>query len=318
MADAAGRGGRISVAEDDAAWGAVGTPDRAFYTRSSNIQTAMNVEFREDLNEGLSGSVMTSFHNAGIGVAGDFEVEPAYEGFGLILYHALWGTTATTGAGPYVHTYLMAASPPTVGLTIEQTLGTGLSPSEKFSGCRINTLELSVSAKGRMTARVSVIGKSGGGRAATTSTTVTTNHSPILHHQAGAVSWNSITMQTVDLALKIDNRFEANNVLGSQYTVEPYISGPRIVEVDVTVLMDANTLYAAYLAGTQADLTVTFTSGAASMAITLHNAVITKCDVPLNSHGRIMQSITLRGLSDGADYGVGIVVTNTQSSRVAA
>lgn len=311
-----GRGGKVSVGPDNTSWGTAGTPDRCFYTFSSDINTDMHVEFREALNEPLTGSTVTSFVNAGIDVGGTFEVEPAYEGFGLLLYHTLWGTTATTGSGPYVHTYTMAASPPTEGLTIEQVLGTG--SAEAFAGCRITSLELTVSNRSRMRARVTVIGKSGGGRTSATSTSVTSTHTPIQAHHAGSVTWNSLTWVCTDFALKVDNRFDRAPIVGSQYTAEPFITGPRMVSVDVTVVYDANTAYSGFTAGTQSDFAVTFTSGAASVAVTLHNAVITNCSTPVNTHGRLVQTITLRGVSDGTDNGVAVVVTNSQSSRVAA
>ena len=316
MADYAGRGGKVSLAQDDTSWGSAGTPDRAFYTFSTDIETMMNVEFREALNEGLTGSVVSSFVNAGIDVGGTFEVEPAYEGFGLILYHALWGTTATTGTNPYTHTYTLAASPPSLGLTVEQVMGTG--SAEKFAGCRISTMEMTVSARGRMRARVTVIGKSGGGRTTATSTSVTTNHTPIQGWHAGSCTWNALTLRLGDFAFKVDNRFERQPIIGSQYTAEPYIAGPRIVTVTAQVFYDADTLQAGFVAGTQSDFAVTFTSGSVSMAFTLHNAVITECTAPVNKHGRIMQTVTFRGVSDGTDNGVSIVVINTQSSRVAA
>lgn len=316
MADYMGRGGKVSVGEDSSTWGTAGTPDRCFYTFSTDISTMMNVEFREALNEGLTGSVVSSFVNNGIDVGGTFEVEPAYEGFGLILYHALWGTTATSGTNPYTHTYTLAATPPALGLTVEQVNGNNT--AEKFAGCRVSTLELTVSARGRMRARVTVIGKSGGGRTSATSTSVTTNHTPIQGYHAGSIGWNSLTWRTVDLALKVDNRFERQPLLGTQYTGEPFIAGPRVVTVTATVIYDADTAYSGFTAGTQSDFTVTFTSGSASMAWTLHNAVITECSAPVNKHGRIMQTLTLRGVSDGTDNGIAVVVINTQSSRVAA
>lgn len=316
MADFAGRGGKISVGSDDTTWGTEAAPDRSFYTFSTAIETDMHVEFREALNEALSGSVVSSSHNAGIDVGGDVEIEPGYEGLGLLLYHATWGTTSTTGTNPYTHTYTLAASPPTVGLTIEQVLGTG--SAERFAGCRISTFELYLSSRGRMRARMSVIGKSGAGRISATNANTTTNHVPILASQAGAVTWNSITAQCTDFRLRIDNRFERQPTIGSQYTAEPYISGPRVVEIEVTVIYDANTLYSGYTAGTASDMAVTFTSGARSMAFTLHNAVVSRFSSPVNSHGRIMQTLTFRGVAESTDYGLSIVVVNTQSSRVAA
>ena len=316
MADYMGRGGKVSVAEDDTSWGNAGTPDRSFYTFSTALETDMHVEFREALNEPVTGSVVTSSVNNGIDVGGTFEVEPGYEGFGLIWYHTLWGTTATTGTNPYTHTYTMAATPPTVGLTVEQVLGTG--SAEKFAGCRIGMLELTVSNRSRARARVTVIGKSGGGRTSATSTSVTSTHLPILSHQAGAVGWNSLTLVCTDFALKVDNRFERQPVIGSQYTVEPAISGPRVVTIDLTVIYDGNGLYTGYTGGTASDLTVTYTSGTRSIAFTLHNAVITAYGSPVNRHGRIMQTVTFRGVSDGTDNGLAVVVINAQSSRVAA
>ena len=124
--------------------------------------------------------------------------------------------------------------------------------------------------------------------------------------------------KTVPSAELTEVRFERQPIIGSQYTAEPYIAGPRIVTVTAQVFYDADTLQAGFVAGTQSDFAVTFTSGSVSMAFTLHNAVITECTAPVNKHGRIMQTVTFRGVSDGTDNGVAVVVINTQSSRVAA
>src|SRR5262245_14233225 len=68
---------------------------------------------------------------------GTLEFLVGYEGMGRILQHILHGTPTTTGpvSSIYTHTYLLATSPPTGGLTIEVIRGnSGI--SEVFEGCR--------------------------------------------------------------------------------------------------------------------------------------------------------------------------------------
>src|SRR5262245_44384779 len=76
-----------------------------------------------------------------INVDGVIGIEVSAESLGIILKH-LFGGVATTGSGPYVHTYTIDDLP--VGLTVEKGNGStivGSGAFERFNGCKINSME---------------------------------------------------------------------------------------------------------------------------------------------------------------------------------
>ena len=76
-------------------------------------------------------------------VAGDIKLE--LQAYMALLLKAAFGSVATTGAGPYVHTFKIGAS--LISLLIEKGF-TDIAQYFKYNGCKVNKLGLSITAEG--------------------------------------------------------------------------------------------------------------------------------------------------------------------------
>jgi len=113
----------------------------------------------------------------------------------------------------------------------------------------------------------------------------------------------------VDLSLTVNNGLARRQLLGSTVTKEPLRSDFQSVELSVTLEVE-DALYAALLADTQGDATITFTSGSLSMAFTIQNAYLMEASDPVSDAGVVQMSLTFAAESDGTDEGLQIVMTN--------
>jgi hypothetical protein len=221
------------------------------------------------------------------------------------------GSAATTGTGPYTHTYTLGTLP--AGLTIENVRGTGT--SEIFEGCRINSGTLAVSAGGVMTMDLDVIAETSSARGTAATPSYGAGDTPVLHSHAGQFSFGGASYDLVDMSLAVNNALARRQLLGSAVTKQPKRNDFQSIELSVTIEVE-DALYAAFLADTQSDATITFTSGSLSAGFTIHNAYLTSASDPVSSAGIISQSLSFMGESDGTDEGLAIAIVNANSSAI--
>lgn len=136
-----GRGAVIGLGEEST-WGTAVSRTNWRPLISTDLTRTIEKVPRPSLRVGAAGAMRRAHYVQADNAGGSFEIEATYENVGLLIKHIM-GTVATTGSGPYTHTYTFADDVPT-GLTIENVRGTGT--SEVFEGCRINTATLAVSA----------------------------------------------------------------------------------------------------------------------------------------------------------------------------
>ena len=236
----------------------------------------------------------------------------------MILKHAL-GAVATTGAGPYVHTFTLATPLPT-GLTAEVIFGTSAN-SAKFEGGKVASWEISGEVGKQAMLSVDLICETSAARGAKSTPTYSTTTSRVLHHQVGAVSWNARAPKMTSFKISGDNGIERRQRLGSSLTDEPSPEGPVVVTAEIVIEYDSTTgdlIYADYLAQTAADFAFTCTgTGNNAVTTTLHNAIITGHSMPVSSRGKLTQTLTFTGYSDGTDLGIAIAITNDNTTAIA-
>ena len=254
-----------------------------------------------------------------IDVGGSIECPAYYEGgsaLGMLLKHAM-GTLNTSGAGPYVHTFTLAAALPT-GLTLEVLRGNSAN-AEEFYGGKISRLELSVSAGQQMKIKADLICKNQQARASGGSASFGATAYPILHKHAGAnFAFNSVNYTTVtSFKLVMDNKLTREQALGSEYTQEPVRNGHMEATVEIELNAAAETLYAAHITGTEASGSYSFTDGTNTLAFTFHKLKIMDYDDSISGPGTIKQKVKFRVLISGANQGLSIALTNSKSSGVA-
>ena len=275
---------------------------------SSNLLRTVERVPRPNLQTGTAGVMRRSHFTAADNAGGTCSIELTYQNCGMWVKHLL-GAAATTGSSPYTHTYTLGTLP--AGLTIENIRGTGT--SEVFEGCRFNSGTFAVSAGGVMSLDLDVIAETSAARGTAPTPSYGAGDTPVLHSHSGQFGFNSANYDLVSMSLAVNNALARRQLLGSAVTKQPKRSDFQSVELSVTVEVE-DALYAALLADTSGDASITFSSGALSAAFTIQNAYVTSASDPVTSAGIVSQSLTFVGESDGTDEGLAIAIVNTNSS----
>ena len=302
-----GRGAALGAGEEST-WGTAVSRTNWRPAISSNLLRTIERVPRPNLQTGAAGVMRRSHFTAADNAGGGVSLELTYENCGMWIKH-LMGASATTGSGPYTHTYTLGTLP--AGLTIENVRGTGT--SEIFEGCRFNSGTLAVSAGGVMTMDLDVIAETSSARGTAATPSYGAGDTPVLHSHAGQFSFGGSSYDLVDMSLAVNNALARRQLLGSAVTKQPKRNDFQSIELSVTVEVE-DALYAAFLADTQSDAAITFTSGSLSAAFTVHNAYLTSASDPVTSAGIVSQSLTFVGESDGTDEGLAIAIVNANSS----
>lgn len=300
-------------------WGTAVARTVWFRLVSEDMRRVVEKRPRGVLAEASASGNIRSHYRAKDTVAGKIVYLAGYEGQGMILQHALWGTPSTTGPSGaiYTHTFLMGSAPPTGGLTIEVIRGNGT--AEVFEGCRISKITMEIEAAGLMRVTLDIVGETSGGRVSAGTATYTTNELDIIHSQVGTFSFNAVNYTARRLMIELDNKLAERHLLGSLNLKEPKQGDFREVKVTADAEWESDTLQAAYTADTESDLAFTATGTASrTWAATLHNAYIDDDSAAVSQVGVVPQTTVFRGQSDGTDEGLKIVVANTQSTATAA
>jgi len=305
-----GRGAVVGIGAEST-WGTAVSRSNWLPLISTSMQRSLTKVPRPTLRVGTLGAMRRTHFTSETVVGGDIVVEASHQSMGILLKGILGGA-ASTGSGPYVHTYKVGAL--VAGHTIEINRGTGT--SERFDGCRFESATFDVSAGGVMTLSCSLIGKTGTARTTLASPTVSTTDLPILHSQCGTLAWGGNTFTLSSMSVTISNALARRQLLGATVTAQPLINDFQSVEMSVTLEVD-DQLITDQLNDTEGDAVITFSSGAASTAFTVQNAYLSTVTDPVSAAGVISQSATLVGQSDGTDEGLKVVVTNASSSATA-
>lgn len=305
-----GRGGYASTGEEST-WGTPVTRTREVQLASSSLaRTYTRPKVPHLYGRRNPRDVFTQSEDVG----GDIVFMAIYANrvLSMLLKHA-FGQVATTGSGPYTHTFTLAAALPT-GLTVE--VGTA-TDAEVYAGCKVARLALSVAPGGLLSCAASLIGKTSGGKVAPTTPTLPASPAYVSHAEAGAFTWNSLTFKVRSFGFTLDNRLARRDNLGSAQTDEPVITDDVEVAWDLAIEVEDDDAYAAFLADDRSDAAVTFTGPSSqSLTFNLQNARIDAHSDPVNAAGLRVATIRLIGLDDGTDMGASVVLVNSNSAAV--
>ena len=310
-------------AGEESVWGTAVSRTHYFRVISTALRRKVNKVGRPHLAQGTASGMRRSHFTQSDNVEGDIEMEMAYEGFGLWLKHALMGTPATTGpvSSIYTHTYKLAQTV-TPGLTIEQAFGIADDStvrSEIFEGCSINSLRVRVAAGEVARLGVSIIGETSATRASAGSPTHTTNDVPMLHNQAGAMTFNSVSYTVKSMEITLENNLSRRMLLGSTNTKQPMRGDFAMVKMKVALELSDDNLITATTADTQGDVACTFTGLASRTSTwTVSNAFITDYSDPVNNAGIIERTVEFTGESNGTNEGLQFAIANLQTTATAA
>ena len=309
-----GRGSVIGLATEDD-YGTAKARSNWRPVISSSLTRTIEKVPRPSLRVGTLGAMRRSNYVSVDSAGGSFSVECTYENVGLLLHHWL-GSSSTytaTGSAPFTHTYKIAEDVP-LGLTIENVRGTGT--SEVFEGARISSGTLSVASAGMMSFEAEVIAETSAARGSAGTPSFGSGDTPVLHSHAGVMAWGGSSYDLIDFSVTVNNALSTRQHLGSAATKKPLRSDFQTVEVSCTVECD-DALMAAYLANTESDGTITFTSGSQSFKVEFQNAYLSACSDPISDASIVQQSLTFTCQSDGTNEGIEITVINANATATA-
>lgn len=258
-------------------------------------------------------------------VGGDIEIIPTYDhkSTSLFLVHCFGAAPAQSGSGPYTYTYQLGLLPGSThaGMSLHSLHGhhSSMDPLEQFVGCMVSRFEFSVKAGDYMRLMASIIGKTSAGMVASAGTPAMLASEEILAHHVGALSWNSLTIQLNSMKIAVDKKLVRRPQLGSLLTDKPQPSALYETTFEAEVDLVSSDGYAAYLAETQADGTITCTgTGNNAMTFTLPNMVITGYSKPIDKAGVLVQRIRGKcyGVSAGTELGLKLALTNDNNAAV--
>lgn len=306
-----GRTAYIAINEESSYGTANGSPfavnNRVFSVSMARSQERERTTHLSQSSAAFAVNTFDGFEIAG----GTIETPLTYKGLGM-LFKAAIGSVATTGSGPYLHTFNPTASLPSLTIAVQR--GTG--SSEQFEGCMVSNMTISCEAGGEGRASFEIIAETATARAASIGAAGFGDGAQIFHFQSSTLSYNSETYKMRSMELSLDNKLERVNYLGSKLTSEPQISDIREVTLTATFDLEDNNLYNAQIDGTASNVVVQFTSGSDIFAITLRNAEITEYSDDINSFGRIERTATFFGISSGTDEAMRIEMTNDNASGI--
>lgn len=197
-------------------------------------------------------------------VGGAITVASNYSGLGLLFEAALG---SVSGAGPY--TFATANTLPS--LTLEQIVGDS-GQSELYTGCKVNTMTLSLSPGGEVTWAFDFIAKSKGSAGSAGSSSLGTPVPCEFYEVSVTYDGTEINTLLRDLTLTLSNNLERRQRLGTLNTAEPVFGSQRECIVTGTVDKEAFANRTAELTDTAENLVITLTdtaTGAKTIVITV-------------------------------------------------
>lgn len=195
-------------------------------------------------------------------VGGSIEVEFAPQ-YGLMLQH-VFGSTATTGAGPYTHTHKIGSLP--IGMTIEKYFGDLAIPYYfRYNGVRVNSFKLNVKPEGPITSSFDLIGCKetvASGNASFDPNPTDRGHTPFDGFECTILEGGTSLAIGTEVSFSIENGIDGNNYVidgtGERYSLP---EGIAKVSGNVKLLFDSVTMYNKALAHSESTLQLTLSKG---------------------------------------------------------
>ena len=243
---------------------------------------------------------------------GDVELPVYYNGTGILLNAAVGSSSTSASGSLQLHTYTPDDSLPS--LTIE--LQRGNNTSEKFKGCIVSTMSLSIEAGQQMSGSFTFIAQTADTRTSAVSSTFNTANKKVNHFEAGTLSYNGNTYNIRSMNFNLDNKVERRDLLGSKLTAEPAITDLREVTLECTADYEDDNLYNSQLAGDISDAVIHFTnSDGFIFSIYIKAAQLISYNDDISTVGRVERTFQFQGFADagGSHEAFKIEITNNNS-----
>lgn len=245
-------------------------------------------------------------------VSGDIQLEAFEQSIGTLLKHALGSVSSTTASAPYTHT-ITPGTLTGLGLTVQvgrPDVGGTVRPYT-FSGCKVDSLELSIAAGEIATLGVTLVGKD----VATNTSLAAASYQaqatrPFTGIEATTSTWGATTPNITAVTLSVANNLAAERrFLGTDTVAEPLQAERRTVDGTLSVEFSSLALWEDYAALTYRDLTVTCTNGVETLSYVAH-ARLDGVEPQVGGPGIVTAEIPYVVNGDGSDAD-GITITYT-------
>lgn len=199
-------------------------------------------------------------------VAGDVTFELAHQ-YGKMLHLALGTYTAVSGetvgltAGTYRHTYKVGTLP---SFTVEKQFpDLDTAKYFQYSGCKVNSLKVSVKPEGMIECVASIMGANETiANSAFASSAVDLGHQPFDGFEVVLTEGGTTLATATSVDFSIENNLDGNAYVidgtGKRHSIPV---GTAKVSGTVTILFENTTTYAKAIANTESSLVVTLTKG---------------------------------------------------------
>lgn len=238
--------------------------------------------------------------------------------FTALLKHLLHSSTTPSGSGPYTHAYEVGTT--MSGLSVQAVAGLSEAVTDKtrrFTGLCCTSWELKAEPGGFVEISSDWIGVSGSELQALSGVVALPASEEITaaHFDAASTPWNALAMYLRSLSVKVDYKLARTPFLGSLTTAKPARSDFTEITIAARVQVRSSAIHDAYLAGDQADMTMTFTGTAPNeLEIVAHNARLTKCDLALDAPGELLYDCEWTASAGTGKAGLAVTVTNDNAT----
>ena len=293
--------------------GTAATPTRFYEFNDESI--AMTIERIESEGLRTGNRVLRSdrYASGQKAIEGSFSMDMTADNTAILFKHAL-GAVAT--AGTYTHTCTMS-DPFGLGLTIEvgRPGNDGTVRAFTYAGCKINSLDLSVSVGELLSAEFGVIGTT----AETIGTVTAASYGSsleLLHFAGAAITVAGTSYPCKDFSLSVNNGLTGDRfVLGSQVAQQPIASSLAEVTGTLTAEFVDATAYNRVINATHAAVVATFTDSTAdTITVTVPVARFDGDTPSVGGPDILDQTLNFKGLFNGTDSPVTIAVKNGDSA----
>lgn len=251
-------------------------------------------------------------------VSGDIVVELSNLGQGQ-LWAAAFGTTASSGAGPYVHTYSPGDMATSLTIQVGRPDIGGTVRVFEYTGCMINTWEVSCTAGEIAQVTFGILGQDETTSQTLATATYAAGYAPMTFVH-GVLSLGGSNYDVNSATVAGDNGLADDRyyLRGSGLRQKPLEANWRNYTAELGSHFTDLTAYARYTAGTEAALTLTFTNGA--NIFQLAGNLRSDGTTPAVSGPALLEMpITGRFVASGAtdDTALKVVRTTTEATAIA-
>lgn len=253
-----------------------------------------------------------------IEVGGPMTVKIAPTAIGTLLKHAI-GAVATTGTGPYTHTYTAGDLP--VGLVLERDRGAVITDAgryEKLNGNKVGTIDFSFPQEGFPSIAFNMKGANASQASAPLDATLTDNGYTPFNSAEGSIKEGGVASAVItEASFSLNNSLdEAGFSIGAQ-TRQDLDEGMAIITGSLTAMFKDMTLLNKAINDTASSVEFTMTRGDGlgsasneSLVILLQNLKYEWDGDAVEGPGGVMVTLPFKGYKSGADLGIQAVLKN--------